>query len=508
MRPSRLPVVLAAAPLLPVLLGGCAAGRPGAADLVIRDATVLDTRTGRAASHRTVVVRGGRIAAVVPAGSAEVPAAARVLEARGRLLTPGLVDVHGHSADVLADTVNETGNTEARRLSMAPDSITAYRRRFARAYLPYGVTTVREAGGDDRYMALMRAWMRPAPWAPDFYPSGGALVSPDPARPTPYAGHRVVADSADAVRTVRAYHAAGFRHVKLYWRLRAPEFRAALAEAQVLGMVPFAHIDNKVFSVRAALGLGLRHFEHAHTLAVEAATGDELTAADQRMLVALRTASGGPAPGGFYLYVMEVLRELGPRDPRMTALIGELARAGRHGHPHAARLRRPARAGAGRDGAGGGRGPGGHLAGRRPRAGARGLRYPRRLRPPAARGRRAAQRRARHAGARARRAQRDPATAPRRAPDGRRPPRRDAQQRARHRPGGPDRERGARQARAPRPVRRQPARAAGSRARPEDGGQGRRRVRAGRAGTLSHAARRHGRASGGWWESHHPSQDA
>jgi hypothetical protein len=52
-------------------------------------------------------------------------------------------------------------------------------------------------------------------------------------------------------------------------------------------MVPFAHIDNKVFSVRAALGLGLRHFEHAHTLAVEAATGDELAAADQRMLVAL-----------------------------------------------------------------------------------------------------------------------------------------------------------------------------------------------------------------------------
>jgi imidazolonepropionase-like amidohydrolase len=112
--------------------------------------------------------------------------------------------------------------------------------------------------------------------------------------------------------------------VKLYWRLRAPEFRAALREAQGLGMVPFAHIDNKVFSVRAALGLGLRHLEHAHTLAVEAATVDELAAADGRMLAALGTAP----PGGFYLYVMEVLRALGPRDPRMTALIGELARAG------------------------------------------------------------------------------------------------------------------------------------------------------------------------------------
>ena len=309
---------------LALLLGGCAARRPAPADLVIRDATVLDTRTGRATPHRTVVVRGGRIAAVVPAGRAEVPRAVRVLEARGRLLTPGLVDVHGHSADVLADTVNETGNTVARGLSMAPDSIAAYRRRFARAYLPHGVTTVREAGGDDRYLALMRAWMAPVSWAPDFYPSGGALVSPDPARPTPYAGHRAVADSADAVRTVRAYHAAGFRHVKLYWRLRAPEFRAALGEARRLGMVPFAHVDNKVFSIREALGLGVRHFEHAHTLAVEAATGDELAAADRRMLAAL----GTPPAGGFYLFAMEVLAGLGPSDPRVERLVTDLARAG------------------------------------------------------------------------------------------------------------------------------------------------------------------------------------
>jgi hypothetical protein len=89
-------------------------------------------------------------------------------------------------------------------------------------------------------------------------------------------------------------------------------------------MVPFAHIDNRVFSVREALGLGLRHFEHAHTLAVEVSTGDELRAADQRMLAAL----GSPPAGGFYLYAMEVLAGLGPRDPRMTRLIGELARAG------------------------------------------------------------------------------------------------------------------------------------------------------------------------------------
>ncbi len=307
-----------------LLLLGAWPPPPPAADLVVRDATVFDARAGRRVPHRTVVVRGGRIAAVVPAGAAGVPRARRVIEARGRLLAPGLVDVHHHTADVFEDSLNETGNTIA-RLSMAPDSIAAYRRTFARAYLPYGVTTVREAGGDDRYLALMRAWMAPAPWAPDFYPSGGALVSPDPARPLPIPGHRLVADSTDAVRTVRAYQAAGFRHVKLYWRLRAPEFRAALGEARRLGMVPYAHVDNKVFSLAEALRLGVRHFEHAHTLYVEAATGDELAAADRRMR---ETLGAPPGPGAYYLYATEVLAALGPGDPRVTRLVADLARAG------------------------------------------------------------------------------------------------------------------------------------------------------------------------------------
>ena len=306
---------------LGALLVGCA--RPATvADLVVRDATVFDARTGRAEPHRTVVVRGGRIAAVLPASSQDVPRATRTIEARGRLLTPGLVDVHHHTADVLTAAVTSTGNTVA-RLSMAPDSVARYRRAFAQAYLPHGVTTVREAGGDDRYLPLMRAWMAPVPWAPDFHPSGGALVSADPGR-TPYAGHRAVADSADAARTVRAYHAAGLRQVKLYWRLRAPEFRGALGAAQALGMVPYAHVDNKVFSIAEALDAGVRHFEHAHTLAVEAAAGDELAAAEQRMLAAL----GTPPAGGFYLYAMEVLAGLGPADQRVARLVADLARAG------------------------------------------------------------------------------------------------------------------------------------------------------------------------------------
>jgi imidazolonepropionase-like amidohydrolase len=65
---------------------------------------------------------------------------------------------------------------------------------------------------------------------------------------------------------VLAYHRQGLRHLKLYWRLREPEFRAALAAADSLGLRAYAHLDQNVVSMDTALALGLRHFEHLLTL--------------------------------------------------------------------------------------------------------------------------------------------------------------------------------------------------------------------------------------------------
>ncbi|NIQ56301.1 MAG: amidohydrolase, partial [Gammaproteobacteria bacterium] len=54
---------------------------------------------------RTVVITDGRIQAVLGPG-AGAPPARRVLDANGRLLTPGIVDVHGHLDYVLGDSVS------------------------------------------------------------------------------------------------------------------------------------------------------------------------------------------------------------------------------------------------------------------------------------------------------------------------------------------------------------------------------------------------------------------
>ncbi len=61
--------------------------------IAIVGATVIDG-TGAEPSKRTVVIRGDRIEAVGP--NVEAPAGARLIEAEGMTLTPGLFDLHTH----------------------------------------------------------------------------------------------------------------------------------------------------------------------------------------------------------------------------------------------------------------------------------------------------------------------------------------------------------------------------------------------------------------------------
>jgi len=215
--------------------------------LVVRHATVLDTRTAKTLPDRAIVMRGDRIIRVVADSALDTLRGdlrgAQVLDVRGRLVIPGLIDVHHHTAYVFPDSITPGGGAVS-RLVMRADSIASYRARWASAYLSFGVTAVREVGGDERYLALMTAWMRPTPSAPDFFPSAGALVSHEEGR-VPYVGHAIVRDSADAVARVRRYHDAGLRDVKLYWRLREPEYvRATVTPtlhifAQRVGFAPY-----------------------------------------------------------------------------------------------------------------------------------------------------------------------------------------------------------------------------------------------------------------------------
>lgn len=71
---------------------------PATADdhaVAFRGATVL-TIAGEAIDNGTVLVRGGTIAAVGPAGEVRLPRGTEVRDVSGKILMPGLVDTHSH----------------------------------------------------------------------------------------------------------------------------------------------------------------------------------------------------------------------------------------------------------------------------------------------------------------------------------------------------------------------------------------------------------------------------
>ena len=83
-----------------------AAQAPRPSVIAIRGATVLTVTRGTI-QNGTVVIRDGKIAAVGGAGTS-IPAGAEIVEAKGRFVTPGIIDAHSH---VAAESINEGGIT-------------------------------------------------------------------------------------------------------------------------------------------------------------------------------------------------------------------------------------------------------------------------------------------------------------------------------------------------------------------------------------------------------------
>ena len=95
---------------------------------VIRNATVL-TITNGVIDHGTVVLRGSKIAAVGPDSSVAAPSGAKVIDATGKYVMPGIVDTHSHTS--VDGSVNELSlpNTGMVRIAdvLTNEDINVYR---------------------------------------------------------------------------------------------------------------------------------------------------------------------------------------------------------------------------------------------------------------------------------------------------------------------------------------------------------------------------------------------
>jgi hypothetical protein len=137
--------------VLILLVLRCAFGQTSS-DLAIVHANVVDVRTGSVESDATVVISGSRIKAVLPGKSAKIATGARVIDAHGGYLIPGLWDMHVHSE----------GDKRVLRLMLAS-----------------GITGVRDMGGDVYKLAEARRHIEAEDWdGPRLLFAGPVLEGP------------------------------------------------------------------------------------------------------------------------------------------------------------------------------------------------------------------------------------------------------------------------------------------------------------------------------------------
>ena len=98
--------------------------------LVFEHASVFDSSRAVLRPGTTVVVAGGRIAAVGPDGTVPRPSGAEVVDGSGKTLLPGLWDMHAHLSpgDGLLDIAN--GVTTVRDLGNDPDVLAGIKKGF------------------------------------------------------------------------------------------------------------------------------------------------------------------------------------------------------------------------------------------------------------------------------------------------------------------------------------------------------------------------------------------
>jgi imidazolonepropionase-like amidohydrolase len=118
-----------------------AAGICAAQTTVIDGATLIDGNGGAPVNDAVIVVNGTRITAIGPRGSVQIPAGARVVDAKGRFVMPGMIDTNVHLS--LYGGAKERYESMVRYFPREKEIVL----EAAQIDLAHGITTVRDSYG-------------------------------------------------------------------------------------------------------------------------------------------------------------------------------------------------------------------------------------------------------------------------------------------------------------------------------------------------------------------------
>ena len=246
--------------LIILFSAGC---EPAATGIAIENVTVVDPVAGMLARQR-VVIRGDRIVSVTAQADAADPVATTV-DGTNQFLIPGLWDMHVH---FLYER--------------------ALRDEMASLFLDYGITSVRDTGGDLLAMRRLTQAMAadPAP-EPNIFFAGPLLDGRfvvydggDPGRPKLGKG---IPDAETARAYIQELKAAGASLIKIYELVSPAVFEVLAAEARKAELPIASHVP--LMMTADAAGPLTDSMEHLRNIELAcAANWDDLLAQRQKII--------------------------------------------------------------------------------------------------------------------------------------------------------------------------------------------------------------------------------
>ena len=206
---------------------------------VLARVTVIDVTGARAKNDMTVVVIDGRIAAVGKDKDIRVPKGARVIDATGKFLIPGLWDMHAHIG-------NEDYDKEA----------------HLRLFVANGVTGIRIMNGAPEHHLWRKEIESGKLLGPRMFIASRVIDGPK----TYLSGVTIVADAAQAREAVRQAKNEGADLVKVHDNVPRDAYFAIAREARLAGLPVGGHVPASLSAAEAS-DAGQKSIEHFTGLA-------------------------------------------------------------------------------------------------------------------------------------------------------------------------------------------------------------------------------------------------
>jgi hypothetical protein len=219
----------------------CQAPQP-VSSIAITHVTVINPGTSSVQANRTVVITGDHIAAVSDAAIVQPPKNARVIDATGQYLIPGLWDMHVHTA--------------------FGDWFPGGRDIILPLYVANGVTGVRDMGGD---IPVLFAWRKQIATGqiigPRMIISGPMLDGYLPNGKLRFPSSIPVTTAAQAIAAVDSLKKQGVDFIKVQSEISRDAYVAAAAEAHKQGLPIVGHVPDKV-RMKEVVQAGQMSVEH------------------------------------------------------------------------------------------------------------------------------------------------------------------------------------------------------------------------------------------------------